>query len=160
MSALSQSVSVEISKRKEIFFPKLCPRCLQPAGPTVELRSFYYAGLATHITKVSVPICKNCWRAIMPKHLLLVLVFGWGFLALGFFLVAHLQNGWGVATFFLCLLISRVIRDLNPLGVEFRESKDGYIWTFPNPVYAQLFADLNSGQVLAELPAPSHRAER
>lgn len=153
MSTPPRNVSVEIPKTREVLFPKLCPRCLKPTGPTVELRSICYSGLGTHITKVSVPICRECWRSIMPKHLFVTIVFGWGLLALGFFLAARLQNGWGVAAFFLCLVISRAIRDLNPLEVSFRETKNGYIWTFPNLVYAQLFADLNSGHIVAA-PSP------
>lgn len=158
MATSLHSVSVEVPKAREVLFPKLCPRCLKPTGPKVELRSICYSSFGAHITKVSVPICKDCWRAIMPKHLFVILVFGWGLLILGFFLAARLQNGWGVAAFFLCLILSRVIRDLNPLEVSFRETKNGYVWTFPNPVYAQLFADLNSGHIVAE-PSPSLQQE-
>lgn len=145
-------VSVEIPKKKEVVFPKLCPRCLKPAGPTVEVRSVRHLGPGIHVTKVSVPICKDCWREIMPKHLFLILVFGWGLVASGVFLGVTLQNGLGVALFFLCLFASRIIRDRNPLGVYFRETKAGYVWSFPNPIYAELFAHLNLGQVLASSP--------
>jgi len=151
------SFKVEIPKTNQVLFPKLCPRCLKPAGPTVELRS---RGLGTHITKISVPICKDCWRAIMPKHLFVTLVFGWGLVALGVFLGVKLQTGWGIAAFFLCLIASRAIRDSNPLGVSFTESRTGYLWSFPHATYAELFARLNHGHLLEGPPPVSRREAR
>jgi len=84
----------------------------------------------------------------MPKHFLVSFVLGWGFVALGFFLVARIQGGWGVASFFLCLVASRIAKDYNPLGVSFTETKTGYVWSFPNHVYAAIFAYLNCGRIL------------
>lgn len=93
------------------------------------------------------PICKECWWEIVPKHLVISGGVGWGLVGLGIYLGTKLQGGFGIAAFFVCLLASRVIRDLNPLGVSFREVKDAYIWEFPNPVYAYLFARLNRGSL-------------
>jgi len=139
-------VEVEIPKTKEVCFPKLCPRCLGPTGPTVQIRHIRYVGFG--ILKVAVPICKKCWWEIMPKHFLVSFVLGWGFVALGVFLAARIQGGWGAASFFLCLIASRIAKDYNPSGVSFTETKESYVWSFPNAAYAAIFAHLNGGKIL------------
>jgi len=151
----SSTVSVEIPKVTRVVFPKLCPRCLKPATSKVELRHSSYGWIGIHIKKISVPICKECWWKIMPKHLLTVIVFGWGLVALGLFLGMEFQNGWGIAAFFLCLIASRIVRDRNPLGVSFTETRDRYLWAFPNRFYAELFAYLNSGRIIERVPFTS-----
>ena len=151
----SSTVSVEIPKVTRVVFPKLCPRCLKPATSKVELRHFSYDWIDIHIKKISVPICKECWWKIMPKHLLTVIVFGWGLVALGLFLGMEFQNGWGIAAFFLCLIASRIVRDRNPLGVSFTETRKGYLWSFPNRLYAEIFASLNSGRIVEEVSPTS-----
>ena len=151
----SSTVTVEIPKLRKVRFPNLCPRCLKPATSKVELRHSSHGWVGIHIKKISIPICKECWWEIMPKHLFVTIVFGWGLVALGLFLGMEFQNGWGIAVFFLCPIASRIVRDRNPLGVSFTETRNSYLWSFPNRLYAELFAYLNSGRIIKNVPPAS-----
>ena len=140
-AALVDGCTVKVPRRSTVAFPRICPICLQPATKKLQLRVPHLGG--GMITRVSFPVCRECYRRIAPIHVLRCMVLGWGLVAAAFAVAGTLRDTLGIVLFFVLLLASRFVRDYNPTGVSFSTDGRSMVWSFPSPEYARLFYEAN-----------------
>ena len=133
-----------IRKGQPINFPEICPRCLEPADTTLEVRHNVPTrfGFSRTEDRFDVPVCSTCLKRFRARAWIIVWPVSLAMIALAVYLWISLVGAvrWVAVG---AALGGLVARQYNPSGVRVSGGEGMLQWRFPTPRYTELFKKAN-----------------